>query len=207
MNFGVPNQKQKKEEKYPNLAVATVLIDGGKGTSRAISFNKKACELLKLDEEAKIAFSFDKKVLVMNADQSAVPDAYGIKVTKNAPRRISEKKTYQFMSKMLGLDNTIENEFTLELNDDNELGIVAFELKPLVVETEAVADVVDEIQQEQAIDTFEPTQPVEEVSNEEISNDFVDDSAFDTEVDLSQTENETETQPQLGNSESPFEQQ
>lgn len=115
MNFGVPSKKNRKEEKYPLIPVMTVGIDGGKGTSRTITFNAKAVEILELDEKkATVAFSFDDGILVMNGEQPQIPNDYKILVTKVLPRRISHKKTYSFISKSLNLDNTIENEFKIE---------------------------------------------------------------------------------------------
>lgn len=124
MNFGVPNQRTaKKVEKYPDTAVMTLSVYGGKGTSRAMMLNKKAVELLGLPEEgAVVAFGFDVDeagnctgVYLMNGNQSQIPETIKIRVTKGNPRKISEKRTYEYLSeKAFQLDNSIENEFTLE---------------------------------------------------------------------------------------------
>lgn len=148
MKFGVPNQKKRKEEKYPDTPVVTIGIDGGKGTSRTMSFNKKAVELLSLKEDATVAFSFDDGIRIMNASQSQVPDNYGIKVTKNTPRRISEKKTYDYISKILELDNSVENEFTLKTNVQNPGEPINFSLVSLKEKEDAIEDTSNIIEEE-----------------------------------------------------------
>lgn len=118
MQFGIPNQRKTREEKYPNTPIMTLGIEGAKGTARTMVFNPKACEKLGLeDDKAIVAFSFDNGIYVLNGNQQGVPSEHTIKVTKNYPRRISDKKTYEYMSKVLGLDNSIENEFELKSID------------------------------------------------------------------------------------------
>lgn len=115
MKFGIPKQgRSKKEEKYPETPVMTMDVEGKKGTARKIIFNNKACELMGLDEkEATVAFSFDGGIYVANGQQSLIPEDHEIKVTKNSPRRISDKNTYTYIAKVLDLDTSVENEFKL----------------------------------------------------------------------------------------------
>ena len=71
MNFGVPSLRVKREETFPNNAILTIGIDGGKGTSRQMSFNKLASEVLGLDDKSQVAFSFNpetREAYIVNTD-------------------------------------------------------------------------------------------------------------------------------------------
>ena len=58
MNFGIPSQRKVKQEAYPNNAIVTIGVDGGKGKSRQLTLNKRACELLKITDGSRLAFAF-----------------------------------------------------------------------------------------------------------------------------------------------------
>lgn len=132
LNFGVPKKNRKKRvEKYPDTAVMTLGIAGDKGTARKMYLNKKACEMLDLDEKkAEVAFVFDTDFnAICNADHKDVPEKVAIRVTKNYPRRISDKSTYSYLIKTLELDDSVENElFLYPLATDNGGGITLYEL-------------------------------------------------------------------------------
>ena len=118
MNFGVPNQRRKREEKYPDTPVITIDIDGGKGSTRKMYLNDKAIELLGLPENnAMVAFHFPmdnpKNIAIYNGDQAGIPKDICLRVTKTHPRGIGDKKTYQYISKVLELDTSVENEFRI----------------------------------------------------------------------------------------------
>lgn len=145
MQFGIPNQRKTKEEKYPDTPVLTLDIEGDKGTSRKIFLNESACKLLNLaDDKAQIAFSFENGIFIANAGQSQIPDEYAINVTKNAPRRVSDKKTYEYIAKVLDLDTSIENEFKLSTVEIKDGAPVVFQLISLT----NVTDKVDEVSQD-----------------------------------------------------------
>lgn len=115
MNFGVPNQRRKREEQFPNASILTLDIDGGKGTSRAMLLNSKAVETLGLDELSSIFFGFEEDVICIgNAAQAGVPSDIAIKVTKGSPRKVSDKRTYEYIGGLLELDNAVQNHFQLE---------------------------------------------------------------------------------------------
>lgn len=131
MIFGVPSQRKKKEEKYPNTAVATLSPYRGKGTSRTIALNEKAVEVLGLPEEgARVAFSFTDGIFILNADQQGVPSVYALRVGKTNSS-VSDKKTYEYISTQLNLNNSVENEFSLE-QSTTEAGLTVFEFKAMV---------------------------------------------------------------------------
>ena len=133
MQFGIPTQRRTtKEEKFPGTPVLTIGIDGGKGTSKSMYLNNTAVETLGLPKEgATIAFAFDLSenkqecisVGITNGNHTAIPDHTRIKVTKGNPRKVSEKRTYEYLSsKAFTLDNSIENHFQLIANPVSEEG-------------------------------------------------------------------------------------
>lgn len=115
MNFGVPNQRRMttKVEKYPNTAVATLAI-AEKGKGRKIYFNEKAATLLGLPEEdATVAFSFDNGIWITNGNNPNIPEEVKLHISKSIPRRLSDKKTFDYIIKTNDLNDQMENEFQL----------------------------------------------------------------------------------------------
>jgi hypothetical protein len=108
----VPSQRQQKVEKY-DYPVMTMAALTKPGAGRKFSFNKAAQELLGIKGEDRISFGF-------NADRSIVAvrkadEGYGFKLTKTCT--LSDKKTFEFISKTLELSNDVENEFKV-VNDE-----------------------------------------------------------------------------------------
>ena len=133
MEFGVPNQRRAstKVEKH-NFAVATTVIAEEK-KARGILFNTAAVEALGLpEEEAQVAFAFDQDnhgIYVVNAtDNADIPEEHKINVTKSQPRRIADKRTYEYIIKLLDLSDQVENEFRLADVDVNGTNMLAFQL-------------------------------------------------------------------------------
>jgi len=123
MNFGVPSQRVKREEEFPNNAILTIGIDGGKGTSRQMSFNKLASDVLRLDDKSQVAFSFNPdtcEAYLVNTDIVKAAASNGIRVTKGTPRKISHKKTYNYFTKLQSIDTSVENHFELILSDEHD---------------------------------------------------------------------------------------
>ena len=140
MKFGIPNQRKKRVEKYPENAILTLAVDGGKGTSRAMFINTKGETLLGLSDTSNVAFSFAEDtndVYILNAKQPGVPEEFGIRVTKALPRKVSDKRTYEYISKILELDNTIENHFELVPHIGEDGDPVSYHLVPFI-ETQVV---------------------------------------------------------------------
>lgn len=177
MNFGVPSQRRKgKAEKFPGKPVLTLGIDGGVGTSRKMFLNKAAVERLGLpDEGAVIAFTFDMNetktecigVNICNANNANIPDYAKIRVTKNNPRSISEKKTYEYIStKAFQLDNSVENHFQLfDSPVITEEGLPVLSNLQLITEGSTTTDEVNETAQ-----AFEPQTDGIEAVEEEVEN-------------------------------------
>lgn len=122
LNFGVPNLRTKKEEKYPNDGVLTVKVLEKKGGGRKIEFNPKAIEMLGIDvenEKNRVAFSFvagTTKIYIAN--RTGEDTKQDIKVTKQ--ESISDKRYYEYIKKLLGLD--IEGQEDVELKLTNVAG-------------------------------------------------------------------------------------
>jgi hypothetical protein len=105
---GVPAQRKRKEEKY-NFAAVTMSAIDKPGAGRKFSFNKAAQELLGIQGEDRISFGFTpdgKNIYLRKAEGEA-----GFQLTKTCT--LSDKKTYEFISKRLNLDNSVENDFAL----------------------------------------------------------------------------------------------
>lgn len=104
----VPAQRKRKEEKY-NFAVVTMSAIDKPGAGRKFSFNKSAQELLGIQGEDRISFGFTpdgQHIYLRKAEGDA-----GFQLTKTCT--ISDKRTYEFISKRLGLDNSLENDFVV----------------------------------------------------------------------------------------------
>lgn len=127
----VPAQRKRKEEKY-NFAVVTMSAIDKPGAGRKFSFNKASQDLLGIQGEDRISFGFTpdgKHIYLRKADGEA-----GFQLTKTCT--ISDKRTYEFISKRLGLDNSVENEFVvLSVADTMGAGICEMEV---LTATEAV---------------------------------------------------------------------
>lgn len=103
----VPAQRPQKVEKY-DYPVVTMGI-AIKGGARKFSFNKASQELLGIKGEGRVSFGFNtnsKIVAVRKAEGEA-----GLRLTKTCTT--SDKRTYDFMSKLLELSNDVENEFKI----------------------------------------------------------------------------------------------
>jgi len=166
----VPSQRQRKVEKY-DYPVMTMAALSKPGAGRKFSFNKAAQELLGIKGEDRLSFGFNteaKIVAVRKADGDA-----GLRLTKTCT--ISDKRTFEFISKTLELSNDVENEFKvvdsegyfkLELLDSNT------ETTETVEETESATEsateyynseetiAADKIEEELAVT------PSEDVTNE-----------------------------------------
>lgn len=175
MQFGIPTQRRTtKEEKFPGTPVLTIGIDGGKGTSKSMYLNNTAVETLGLSKEgATIAFAFELSenkqdcvsVGITNGNHTAIPDHTRIKVTKGNPRKVSEKRTYEYLSsKAFTLDNSIENHFELQPTIAEEGAPVVFTLVPYgQAETEtksAEEETIDASGSDGLIDASEPAQDI-----------------------------------------------
>ena len=163
VNWGVPTKNRiKKTEKY-NTPVATMTALTGKGSVRKISLNKALIKALNIvGGETKVQFGFTPD----NSIYLGVRDG-GLPVKKNYT--ISEKKTFEYISRVLDITNDIEQElhFVVE-NDyltfthvssgnaigDMEVGDEVIILEASIETTEKLEEVKEEV-----AENLKPTEP------------------------------------------------
>ena len=104
----VPAQRKRKEEQFTSPVVSMSALEKV-GAGRKFTFNKAAQELLGIVGEDRISFGFQpsNKTIFL---KKALGDS-GFKLTKTCT--LSDKRTYEFISKMLELNNEVENYFSL----------------------------------------------------------------------------------------------
>lgn len=172
----VPTQRTRKQEKYNFPAVTMVALDKP-GVGRKFVFNKAAQELLGVSGEDYISFGFspDKSIIAVRKNDTIA----GLRLTKTCT--ISDKKTYDFIAKILNLDTTRENSFRLETN--NNL-IVFNQNKLLDKELESIIDTganesLEEFNRVMKEVTADENNFEEEVEDLTISNSSDDSDDFD----------------------------
>jgi len=152
MKFGVPSQRAKRKvELFPTTPVLTIGVDGGKGTSRVMTLNETAVTMLGLGENAVVAFGFEEaQVFISNGGQEGIPEEHQIRVTKGNPRKISEKRTYTYLSeKIFDLDNSIDNHLELKEVVEDGVAFKSFELVLIAKEsTEPDGEVIEAKEEE-----------------------------------------------------------
>jgi len=109
----VPTQRTRKQEKYDFPAVTLAAL-AKVGAGRKFIFNKSAQELLDIKGEDYISFGFspDKSIIAIRKNTTET----GLKLTKTCT--ISDKKTYEFIARLLNLNTDLENSFKLESKDN-----------------------------------------------------------------------------------------
>lgn len=135
--FGVSNAPV-VTSKYPNTAVITVEPSKKGGRSRRVLFNAKASELLNLEmgEVQQIVFGFvqgEAMGLIANAsllEEDVVQSMTTYRTSKNKVsfestkergKAISSSTIANEIATYYDLDNTVENELSLEVFDSNEV--------------------------------------------------------------------------------------
>ena len=107
----VPSQRQRKTEKY-TYPVMTMAALTKSGAGRKFSFNKASQGLLDIEGGDRISFGFNNDRTIVAIRKSE--EDRGFKLTKSCT--FSDKKTFEFISKTLKLNNEIENEFRIVEN-------------------------------------------------------------------------------------------
>lgn len=206
LNFGVPNLRTKKEEKYPNDGVLTVKALEKKGNGRKIEFNPKAIEMLGIDvenEKNRVAFSFiagTTKIYIAN--RTGEDTKQDVKVTKQ--ESISDKRYYEYIKKLLGLDINGQEDVELKLTNvaGNYNGNNVYEVELLTgnvtatATTETAEPTISEAQDAPIADEtvipvdealVETTTQVEEVAETTPLEENVVDSSAETPVETVET--------------------
>jgi len=107
---GVPAQRTRKSEKY-DFAVVTMSAIDKPGAGRKFTFNKAAQSVLGINGEDRVSFGFSTDRTII-AIRKAAGDA-GLKLTKTCT--LSDKRTYDFIAKILDLDITQETDLEIVL--------------------------------------------------------------------------------------------
>jgi len=155
---GVPAQRKKREEKFSFPVITLVALDKP-GAGRKFIFNKAAQELLNIQGEERVSFGFsaDRSIIAV---RKATDINSGIQLTKTCT--ISDKKTYEFIAKILNLDTSVENNFEIVSNGS----LNTLKLHANIPLTEEV--IMEECEEESAV------MPEPEAIEEEIEEDFSD---------------------------------
>lgn len=156
---GVPAQRTRKSEKY-DFAVVTMSAIDKPGAGRKFTFNKAAQSVLGINGEDRVSFGFSTDRTII-AVRKAAGDA-GLKLTKTCT--LSDKRTYDFIAKILDLDITQETD--LEIVAANGLltlnRITATEAAAPYQEEEYISAPAVEPVVEEAVESFELAGEVEE---------------------------------------------
>ena len=108
----VPAQRKRKEEQFtvPVLTMAALVKAGG---GRKFTFNKASQEALKIQGEDRVSFGFSadgQHIYVRKAAEKA-----GFALTKTCT--LSDKRTFEFIAKRLGLNTEVENHFAFTASE------------------------------------------------------------------------------------------
>jgi hypothetical protein len=158
---GVPAQRTRKSEKY-DFAVVTMSAIDKPGAGRKFTFNKAAQSVLGINGEDRVSFGFSTDRTII-AVRKAAGDA-GLKLTKTCT--LSDKRTYDFIAKILDLDITQETDLeiiasngllTLNRLTATEVAASKVEEEETYISAPAIEPVVEE-----AVESFELAGEVEE---------------------------------------------
>lgn len=170
----VPTQRTRKQEKYNFPAVTMVALDKP-GVGRKFIFNKAAQELLSVSGEDYISFGFspDKSIIAVRKNDTVA----GLRLTKTCT--VSDKKTYEFIAKILNLDTTRENSFRLEANNN----LIVFNQNRLL--DSELASIVDtsvnnDLPKEEFNRVMEQVTAEENTSEEEVQDLTIDNTSDDS---------------------------
>lgn len=113
INWGVPVQRKKKEEKF-KTPVVTMSAFAGKGSGRKLTFNQAAVDSLGLvkpedGNESFVTFGKDTDTgdIVLMSSLEDKPEMKFFRVNKSFS--FSDKRTYEFIANSLGLETSVEN--------------------------------------------------------------------------------------------------
>jgi hypothetical protein len=111
ISWGVPAQRTRKEEKFKYSVVTMNALEKA-GSNRKFSFNKAAIEELGLvGGESQLSVGYNTKenrVFIRVGD--------GFQVAKN--NSFSDKKTFEYIAKLLNLDVNVENNLEVVVQDN-----------------------------------------------------------------------------------------
>lgn len=177
---GVPAQRTRKSEKY-DFAVVTMSAIDKPGAGRKFTFNKAAQSVLGINGEDRVSFGFSTDRTII-AVRKAAGDA-GLKLTKTCT--LSDKRTYDFIAKILDLDITQETDLEIVASNglltlnrltateaiapevEEETYISAPAVEPVVEEAEESFELAGEVEEEEE-EPFEVRASESEESTEDV---------------------------------------
>lgn len=146
MNFGLPDQRIKKENKYKGISALIFHPVDGEGKGRKMELTEEALDMLNLDSSKnQISFSFSgADIYIVNT--SGCDNCAGLKVGKTT-NGFSDKKHYDFIKKKtFGLGDTEELVLYLDKTENEYLGNPVFKLYKTQGNT--FLDTIDETQED-----------------------------------------------------------
>ena len=156
----VPTQRKRRTEKY-DYAVVTMSALTKPGAGRKFSFNKAAQEMLNIEGEDRISFGFNNDRTIIAIRKSDGDN--GFKLTKTCT--FSDKRTFEFISKILGLDNSTENEFKIQGDDKFYTLELIMNINDLVADAEA-----EDMKTEKVIEEKTAEDELEVTESEDVNN-------------------------------------
>jgi len=114
LNIGIPKQRSRQSEKYPNTPVLTMLPDEGPRFGKRFSLNKKAAEVLGITPEnkANVAFSFGESTAIVNVTGvNTLPEDQVYSVSQK--NTFSNGQLHKHLAKINDLSTDATHEFSL----------------------------------------------------------------------------------------------
>ena len=170
INWGVPVQRKKKEEKF-KTPVVTMSAFAGKGSGRKLTFNQAAVDSLGLvkpedGNESFVTFGKDTDTgdIVLMSSLEDKPEMKFFRVNKSFS--FSDKRTYEFIANSLGLETSVENYLHFD-KVEGESYFKVFHTNPNTTEEES-NDVVETVANDFAgKNDFAGNQEYHEIKTEE----------------------------------------
>lgn len=182
MEFGLPKIRERKIEKYPNVALLT-FHPTGEGLGRKMELSEAAIDILGLSSQAnQVSFSFSgADIYIVNT--SGVENSSGLKVGKTT-NSFSDKKHYNFIKEnMYKVPENEELELFFEATDQEFNGNKVFKL---VKDNPSEKEVATEEEDSFPSDTNEFSS---ELSEEELENlHYEDMMRYNSEIDAEQNQ-------------------
>lgn len=156
VEWGITPQRTVRKEKFNFPAMTLVAIDDsksgkGSGSNRKIAFNKAAIATLGLSgDSSAVSFGFAKnesgndQIFLKVVTPSDEKSVYNL----NKSNTFSNKRLFNHVSKLMNLDNSVEN--TFKLSETADSSVYSLEV---VSETTSVATPMNDVEEDTATAT------------------------------------------------------
>lgn len=194
----VPAQRKRKQELFSTPVVTMSALEKA-GAGRKFSFNKAAQQMLGVVGEDRVSFGFSPSMKLIAVRKAE--DTTGFQLTKTCT--ISDKKTFEYIAKMLDLNTSVENHFDIVVeNSLNILSLVPNTLQFAVTNFGEVSDEEDLSSDTSSVPTAESFGVVANEYGLDFTADHNDDGMLeaiaelaDTDEELAERDEETTTIP------------